>query len=179
MAAFVACYWWFGSAVWMNSQTGQDVSWSTSSVHLRSQGKQKGRIADVDLSAQQGRITAEDWLDVFYEKEGGKGPSVGSWGTGEKKVRDVKGAGTKGNGMLNYNKGDQTQGAVMEKAEVVREEGRGDVEVRKLFAGPPWLRYSRLESGSWMCSAYHRMNDEGKEDEEERMVMKSESWHKG
>ena len=178
MAAFVACYWWFGAAVWMSSQTGQDISWSTSSVHLCSYGKQEGRIADVNLSAQRGRITAEDCLDVFCEKEGGKGLSVDSWETGEKKAKDVRGAGSKKGEVLNSNEGDQSQGVVMKKAEVVLEEGRADVEVQKFFAGPPWLRYSRLESGSWMSSAYDRMNDGGRKDEEEKMVMENGSWHK-
>ena len=69
--------------------------------------------------------------------------------------------------------------AVTKKAEVVQGEGRADVEVQKFFAGPPWLRHSRLESGSWMCSTYRKMNGEGRKNEEEGVMMRSESWHKG
>ena len=91
----------------------------------------------------------------------------------------MRGAGSKEGEVLNSNEGDQNQGVVMKKAEVVREEGRADVEVQAFFAEPPWLRYSRLESGSWMGSAYCKMHDEGRKDEDENKIMESESWHKG
>ena len=52
-------------------------------------------------------------------------------------------------------------------------------KVRRFFADPPWLRYSRLGSGSGMSLTFRKMIDERRKDEGERVVMRSESWHKG
>ena len=97
----------------------------------------------------------------------------------ERKVKDEVCEGIGRGKESDADKKNQSSGGDMKGPGDEWKEVRVEAEVRRFFADPPWLRYSRLGAGSWMCSAYRKMSDKERKDEEEKVTMKSESWHKG
>ena len=88
----------------------------------------------------------------------------------EKKVRNEE--------LFSSRRGRGLEGDV-EKTKDGQKREREEAKVRRFFADPPWLRYSRLGSGSGMSSAFRKMNDGERKNEEEKVVLRSESWHTG